>query len=303
MKPSIAIAIAAALAFSAASLGATAPAAAFSKEELIQKLTRKAGPRTFTVAPQGEAELVVDPSAVKRKKLRFKQELVAQPMIVQPGGNKKIVSPMIVAPSGGIHQKIIAPMIVAPSGGKTQMVVQPMIVAPGGGIKTKPLKVGPQIVQMVAQPQPIIAQPNPDELRRMSNRKIVVEERKELAAIVKQNDLPSVDMEVYFAYNSAAIEPSAFQTLIALGQALSDARLEGLPILIAGHTDATGGDGYNQGLSERRAYAIKSFLVQNFHIDPQSLIAVGYGEEELKDYADPTSGVNRRVQVANLSAP
>ena len=177
-----------------------------------------------------------------------------------------------------------------------------MVVQPGGGIKTKPVKVGPQIVQMVAQPEPIIAEPSADDLRRMSTRRIAVEERKELAAVVEQNDLPSVDMEVYFAYNSSAIEPSAFQTLIALGQALGDARLSGRSILIAGHTDATGGDAYNQGLSERRAFAIKSFLVQNFHIDPQSLIAVGYGEEQLKDYSDPASGVNRRVQVANLSA-
>src|SRR4051794_38816641 len=217
MNRPIAIAIAAALAFSTVSFAATGPAAAFSKEELIQKLTRRAEPRTLS-APQGEAELVVDPSAVKRKKLRFKQQLVAQPMIVAPGG--------------GIHKKIIAPMIVAPSG-KTKMVVQPMIVQPGGGIKTKPVKIHPQIVKMVAEPQEIIAQPNPDELRRMSNRRIVVEERKELATIVEQNDLPSVDMEVYFAYNSAAIEPSAFQTLIALGQALGDARLSGRSILIA----------------------------------------------------------------------
>jgi len=41
--------------------------------------------------------------------------------------------------------------------------------------------------------------------------------------------------------------------------------------------------------------------VQNFHIDAQSLIAVGYGEEQLKEPADPTAAVNRRVQVANLS--
>ena len=51
----------------------------------------------------------------------------------------------------------------------------------------------------------------------------------------------------------------------------------------------------------RRAFAIKDFPVQNLHIDARSLIAVGCGEEQLKDPADPTSGVNRRVQVANLS--
>jgi len=71
---------------------------------------------------------------------------------------------------------------------------------------------------------------------------------------------------------------------------------------VVGHADSSGGADYNQGLSERRAFAIKGFLVQNFHLDPQLLIAVGYGEEQLKDVYDPSSGVNRRVQVANLSA-
>ena len=288
MRPSIAITIAAALAFGAASFGSTGPAAAFSKEDLVQRLTRKIERPTLSAAPQGEAELVVDPGAVKRKKIGLHQQLVVQPqpLIVQPGGTKKIIA---------------QPLIIQPSGTKTP-IAQPLIVQPTGGIKAKPVKIQPQIAKMVVQPNPIIAQPNLDELRQMSKRKIVVEERKELATIVEQNDLPSVDMEVYFAYDSAAIEPSALQSLITLGQALSDERLNGGTFLIAGHTDSTGSDAYNQGLSERRAFAIKSFLVQNFHIDPQSLIAVGYGEEQLKDYSDPASGVNRRVQVANLSA-
>src|SRR5262249_50690195 len=102
--------------------------------------------------------------------------------------------------------------------------------------------------------------------------------------------------------DSSAIEPAAFQTLITLGQALSDPRLKGGTYLIAGHTDAVGTPAYNQALSERRAASIKSFLVQYFHLDPETLLAVGYGEEQLKAHADPTPGVNRPIQVANLTA-
>jgi outer membrane protein OmpA-like peptidoglycan-associated protein len=272
MRPPIAVAIAAALAFTALSFGSMGPAAAFSKEELVQQLTRKIQPGSFSAAPQGPAQLIVDPGVVKRKKLPMHQMMIIKPQ------------PVIATPAG-----------------KTQMVVEPMIIQPSGGIKATPVKSTPPIVKMVADPHPIIATPNLDALHQMSQRKIVVEERKQLAAAVKQDDLPSVDLEVYFAYDSAAIEPSALQALITLGQALSDVRLSGGTFLIAGHTDAIGSPAYNQGLSERRASAIKSFLVQNFHIDAQSLIAVGYGEEQLKDTANPTSGVNRRVQVANLS--
>jgi hypothetical protein len=46
---------------------------------------------------------------------------------------------------------------------------------------------------------------------------------------------------------------------------------------------------------------VKNFLVHTFHLDPNSLIAMGYGEEQLKDYYDPASGVNRRVQVVNVA--
>jgi outer membrane protein OmpA-like peptidoglycan-associated protein len=293
MRPSIAIAIAAALAFGTASFGSAVSAAELSKDELIQKLlhgkhARKIVAGTASAAPGQAQMMVIDPGAVKRKGPPLRQELVVmpQPVITNPGTKTKMM--------------IVKPMIIQPA--KTQMIAEPMIVAPGGGIKTKPFKSQPVIAKMVVQPQQIIAEPTPDDFRKMSQRKIVVEERKELAAIVQQNDLPTVDMEVYFSYDSSAIEPEAFRSLIALGQALSDPRLKGGTFLIAGHTDGTGSPGYNQGLSERRAYAIKGFLVQNFHLDPQSLLAVGYGEEQLKDYADPTSGVNRRVQVANLSS-
>ncbi len=49
-------------------------------------------------------------------------------------------------------------------------------------------------------------------------------------------------------------------------------------ILIAGFTDSIGEDVYNQNLSERRAAAVKQYLVDNFAIDPNRLVARGSGE-------------------------
>ena len=157
--------------------------------------------------------------------------------------------------------------------------------------------------QMVVAP-PVAAPPpfSAAQLRSMATRNLLGAERKQLAAAIEENHLPSVDMEVYFAYDSAAIGQNAVGSLYTLGQALSDPRLRGQTFLIAGHTDATGSDAYNQVLSERRAWSVKAFLVEAFHLNPQSLIAVGYGEEQLKDWYNPASGVNRRVQIVNLAS-
>ncbi|MGH6716659.1 MAG: OmpA family protein, partial [Bradyrhizobium sp.] len=57
---------------------------------------------------------------------------------------------------------------------------------------------------------------------------------------------------------------------------------------------------YNQGLSERRADAIKRYLKENYGIPGNDLITVGYGETRLKDPSHPFAEVNRRVQVVNM---
>jgi OOP family OmpA-OmpF porin len=57
---------------------------------------------------------------------------------------------------------------------------------------------------------------------------------------------------------------------------------------------------YNVGLSQRRAEAIVAALVDPFGVNPAILQPVGMGEEQLRDPAHPTSGVNRRVQLINV---
>jgi len=77
---------------------------------------------------------------------------------------------------------------------------------------------------------------------------------------------PSVDVEIYFDYNSAALSPKAEPQLNNLGKALTSQNLAGSVVMLGGHTDAKGGDDYNQGLSERRAETVKKFLVDNYHV-------------------------------------
>ena len=112
---------------------------------------------------------------------------------------------------------------------------------------------------------------------------------------------PSVDLEVYFDYNSSAISPRAEPQLMTLGRALTNPELERNTFLIAAHTDARGTSDELQKLSERRAEAVKEFLKQRFRISDERLVAVGYGKELLKNPDDPFAEENRRIQIVNLS--
>ena len=113
---------------------------------------------------------------------------------------------------------------------------------------------------------------------------------------------PSVDVEIYFDYNSAALSPKAEPQLNNLGKALTSQDLAGSVVMLGGHTDAKGGDDYNQSLSERRAETVKKFLVDNYHVSTETMISTGYGKRELKNSTDPFAPENRRVQIVNMAS-
>jgi outer membrane protein OmpA-like peptidoglycan-associated protein len=131
-------------------------------------------------------------------------------------------------------------------------------------------------------------------------RGLTVEERDQLSEIVSSAAMPAVDLEVNFAINSARLEPSAVETLKNLGAALKSSELSQGSFLVAGHTDARGTHEHNQKLSEERAATVKSFLTTNYQISSDRLLAVGYGQDQLKNMSDPLADENRRVKVINL---
>jgi outer membrane protein OmpA-like peptidoglycan-associated protein len=135
-------------------------------------------------------------------------------------------------------------------------------------------------------------------IRGRSTRSLSVAEREEIATIVK--DKPKIDLEINFDYNSADISAKSMPSVQALGRALSNNDLKGSTFVVAGHTDAAGGEGYNQDLSERRADAIKRYLVDKYGINGSDLVTVGYGKSKLKDPSQPMAEANRRVQVVNM---
>jgi OmpA-OmpF porin, OOP family len=103
------------------------------------------------------------------------------------------------------------------------------------------------------------------------------------------------DLLVNFDFNSDKLTPAAKQNLDQFAKALQDPRLKGEKFEIDGHTDATGTEVYNQGLSERRANSVVSYLATQ-GLDPSTLIPKGFGKTRPR-VADPYSPENRRVET------
>jgi outer membrane protein OmpA-like peptidoglycan-associated protein len=135
-------------------------------------------------------------------------------------------------------------------------------------------------------------------VRGRTTRSLSVSEREEIATIAKNK--PNIDLEITFDYNSADISAKSLASVQALGRALTNPDLKGSTFIVAGHTDAAGGETYNQDLSERRADSIKRYLTDKFGIAGSDLVTVGYGKSKLKDPNQPMAEVNRRVQVVNM---
>jgi outer membrane protein OmpA-like peptidoglycan-associated protein len=135
-------------------------------------------------------------------------------------------------------------------------------------------------------------------LRNRSTRSLSLGEREEVAQLAANK--PKIDLEIRFDYNSADIAKTSVQAVQELGKALSDASLKGSTFVVAGHTDAIGGEEYNQGLSERRADTIKRYLTEKYGINGSDLVTVGYGKTKPKDANAPMDPANRRVQVVNM---
>ena len=160
---------------------------------------------------------------------------------------------------------------------------------------TRGLSAGPQVDPTVKAREISFI----ETLRNRQTRSLSLGEREEVAEIASTK--PNIDLEINFDYNSASISSGSMPSVKALGEALSDAKLKGSTFVVAGYTDAAGGETYNQDLSERRADAIKRYLTDKFGIAGSDLVTVGYGKTKLKDAGNPMAEANRRVQVVNMN--
>jgi outer membrane protein OmpA-like peptidoglycan-associated protein len=112
--------------------------------------------------------------------------------------------------------------------------------------------------------------------------------------VVTDTSIEILDM-VYFEYNKAIIKSESFPILDAVA-----ATLQGNPSIalveIQGHTDERGDDAYNLDLSDRRAAAVKTYLVEH-GVDEKRLTSQGYGETQpvLREHNEKAWAKNRRV--------
>ena len=105
------------------------------------------------------------------------------------------------------------------------------------------------------------------------------------------------DSGILFGFDSSELKDEARSNLSKLQNSLDT--YPKTDVLIVGHTDSTGDEGYNQGLSERRARSAADYLV-SIGLDRDRIRTEGLGEmEPVADNAtDAGQAQNRRVEVA-----
>ena len=103
------------------------------------------------------------------------------------------------------------------------------------------------------------------------------------------------DNEVTFDINSAEIKPSFYSSLSKVAGVIAKYESQAE---IVGHTDSTGSEAYNQQLSEKRARAVKVYLIEE-GVASHMLVSSGKGEYEARESNATEAGraLNRRVEI------
>jgi outer membrane protein OmpA-like peptidoglycan-associated protein len=105
---------------------------------------------------------------------------------------------------------------------------------------------------------------------------------------------------ILFDSGSDKIKAESYKTLADIGAMLTEN--PELRLSIEGHTDSDGADAANQTLSEKRAAAARTYLVDTYKVDAARLESKGWGEGQPIDTNDTPEGKanNRRVELVKL---
>ncbi len=106
----------------------------------------------------------------------------------------------------------------------------------------------------------------------------------------------SVNNEVSFDFGKDSLKPAFYPSLDSLTDVLK--KYDRTVVHVIGHTDSVGSQTYNQALSERRAQAVTTYLV-NHGIPYDRMRSEGRGETEPRDTNETEAGrqLNRRVEI------
>ena len=102
--------------------------------------------------------------------------------------------------------------------------------------------------------------------------------------------------DVLFDVGSFSLKPGAYSRLNSLADTLN--RYPDTLLVVQGHTDGTGSEVGNQELSERRADAVRSYLLSQ-GVSPYRVTTYGFGESMPVATNDTAAGrqQNRRVEI------
>ena len=105
---------------------------------------------------------------------------------------------------------------------------------------------------------------------------------------------------ILFDVNQASIKPESMGIVKEIADVLN--KYPGMKVQIIGHTDADGNIASNQGLSEQRAAAVKTVLMQEYQVAEERMKTAGMGSG--KPIADNKTregkAINRRVEFVKM---
>jgi len=110
----------------------------------------------------------------------------------------------------------------------------------------------------------------------------------------------TVRLNVEFEFNKAVVRAIYGDELGAIASAMK--AHDDIELVLEGHTDSKGSDDYNLALSERRAVAVKAWLVQEYGIDGARVTTVGYGESRpIADNSTEEGRARNRRVIGEMS--
>lgn len=120
----------------------------------------------------------------------------------------------------------------------------------------------------------------------------------EAAAIRREGNLLAISLkgDVTFDTDSAIVKSGLYSEIDRIANIL--VKYPQTVIQVEGHTDSTGTESYNMGLSARRAEAVKNLLIQR-GVDPARILTMAFGESApiTSNETDYGRAQNRRVEI------
>lgn len=119
-----------------------------------------------------------------------------------------------------------------------------------------------------------------------------------------RDSMPAIEVDtIRFGFNESFVREEEIPQLERIGEIIERivAANPDEVFLIEGHTDAVGSAAYNQGLSYKRANAVRDAMLQFFNIERNNIETVGYGEEFLKIETEEEEAENRRVTIRRIT--